>query len=230
MLSSNLERKKTEEQRGINSQIIITEEEGSASRFRTHTVDFFSAEISVTVTKNPSVVRKWISTTLYLRNRRHQFGRLVVGVGVQWNPSNGNDPPADTLQLCVGSRCLIFQLCHARTIPLILRRFLRDESNTFVRIWNAADAKKLYMEHELEIHGLLDLRRYVATEEGASLLRSPVETIVSECLGFDGVRLDNEISVSDWDDRYLSLAQVRQATVKAYVAFQIGKKERAWRF
>lgn len=82
----------------------------------------------------------------------------------------------------------------------------------------------------MEIHGLLDLRRYVATEEGASLLRSPVETIVSECLGFDGVCLDNEISVSDWDDLYLSPAQVRQATVKAYVAFQIGKKERAWRF
>ncbi|CAH9062539.1 unnamed protein product [Cuscuta europaea] len=215
----------------MNPEIIITvEDERATSPSRLYTVDFFDTQISVTVTKAPSVVRKWISTTVYLRNRRDLFGRLVVGVGVQWNPYRGNDPPAHTLQLCVGCRCLIFQLSHATTVPLILRRFLSDETNTFVGIWNGSDQKKLEMEHGLEIHRLLDLRRYVETDDGDSLLTASVETIVRECLGFEGVCLDQAVSMSRWDAHYLSWEQVKQATVKAYVAFEIGKNEGAWRY
>ncbi|CAH9127585.1 unnamed protein product [Cuscuta epithymum] len=212
----------------MNPEIIITVEDERATS-RSYTVDFFDTQISVTVTKAPSVVRKWISTTVYLRNRRRLFGRLVVGVGVQWSPYRGNDPPADTLQLCVGCRCLIFQLSHATTVPFVLRRFLRDESNTFVGIWTDSDQKKLAMEHGLEIHRLLDLRRYVETDDGERLHTESVEKIVRECLGFEGVCLDQAISRSRWDAHFLSWDQVLQATVKAYVAFQIGKNEHAWR-
>ncbi|CAH9133832.1 unnamed protein product [Cuscuta epithymum] len=215
----------------MNPEITITvEDESDTSPSRSYTVHFFDTHIFVTVTKTPSVVRKWIATTVYLRNRRRLFGQLVIGVAVQWNPYRGNDPPAHTLQLCVGCRCLIFQLSHATTVPLILRRFLLDETNTFVGIWNGSDQKKLEMEHGLDIHRLLDLRRYVETDEGDSLLTASVEAIVSECLGFEGVYLDQAISMSRWDAHHLSWEQVLQATVKAYVAFEIGKNQGAWRY
>lgn len=190
-------------------------------------VDFFGTPIDVTVTSSSSVVRKWIRTTLFLR--RDYIGRLVVGVGVQWTPWNGNEPPADTLQLCVGTRCLIFRLSLATTVPLILRRFLLDRDNTFVGIWNGSDEKKLQMsEHELRLHRLLDLRRYISTDYGGSLARASVERIVEECLGYEGVRLEKDISMSDWGNEDLSYEQILQACVDAYVAFEIGKNLRAW--
>ncbi|KAJ9181781.1 hypothetical protein P3X46_005839 [Hevea brasiliensis] len=191
-------------------------------------VDFFGTAIDVTVTLSASVARKWLYTTLFLR-RRYK-GRLVVGVGVQWTPWNGNDPPADTLQLCVGTRCLIFQLSLADTVPRILRRFLLNPSITFVGIWNGSDEKKLLMSvHELSIHRLLDLRKYVLTDDGESLDRASVERIVKECLGYEGVRLEKHISMSDWGDEDLSYGQILQACVDSYVAFEIGKKLHAWK-
>ncbi|KAJ8748931.1 hypothetical protein K2173_013367 [Erythroxylum novogranatense] len=206
----------------MTPEITIVENQAPAGNHRLFTVNFFGTPISVTVTSAASVVREWINATLYYR--RYQLGRLVVGMGVQWNPRNGNDPPADTLQLCVGTRCLIVQLHHCDTVPLALRRFLSEERYTFVGIWNGSDAKKLMMtEHELRVHRLLDLRTYID-----NLVRASVERIVECCLDYKGVALDKEISMSDWDDWWLTEEQVRQACVKAYVAFEIGKNWSAW--
>ncbi|OAY56155.1 uncharacterized protein LOC110612370 [Manihot esculenta] len=192
--------------------------------FRLYSVQFFDTPIEVTVTSSATVVRKWLRTTLFLRRR--YLGRLVVGLGVQWTPPN---TAADTLQLCVGSRCLIIQLSLAATVPLILRRFLLDSNTTFVGIWNGSDEKKLWMtEHELRVHRLVDLRRYVRTRDGESLARASVERIVEEHLGYKGVRLERDISMSDWDVENLSYEQVLQACIDAHVAFEIGKDLRAW--
>ncbi|XP_050213698.1 uncharacterized protein LOC126665058 [Mercurialis annua] len=203
--------------------------EGYASNHRVYTVNFFGKHISVTVTSSAYIVKKWLSTTIFLR--RSNVGRLVVGVGVQWNPyKDRNDAPgADTLQLCVGCRCLIFQLSTAARSPLLLRRFLTDRRNTFVGIHNGSDEIMLMRsDHELRVHRLLDLRRYVVSEEGESLVQASVERIVEECLGYVGVRLNPYISTSEWEDYILSDDQVFQACVKAHVAFRIGKNLRAW--
>ncbi|KAG5555326.1 hypothetical protein RHGRI_012758 [Rhododendron griersonianum] len=117
------------------------------------TIDVHGTPFTTTVTSDPEVVRKWLRTTLYRYARfRH---RLVVGLGVQWRPASyrGEKPPVATLQLCVGRRCLIFQLRYSPTVPNLLRHFLKDPNHTFVGMWNHSDAEKLLesSEHELEM-------------------------------------------------------------------------------
>ncbi|XP_048235992.1 uncharacterized protein LOC8265050 [Ricinus communis] len=194
---------------------------------RFYTVSFFGSPISVTVTSSASVVRKWLSTTIF--HRRHYVGRLVVCVGVQWNPFKSDCLSADTLQLCVGGHCLIFKLSLATRVPRLLRRFLLDTRNTLVGLWNGSDEKMLRnCDHGLLVHRLVDLRRYVENEDGKSLSNASVENIVEECLGYEGFRLEKDISMSDWDDVVLSNDQVLQASVDAHVAFRIGKELRGW--
>ncbi|KAJ9154625.1 hypothetical protein P3X46_027944 [Hevea brasiliensis] len=172
----------------MTPEITIT---GCPYNHSSYVVDFFGTPIDVNVTSSASVVRKWLRTTLFLR--RCYIGRLVVGVAVQWSPWN------------VGTRCLIFQLSVATTVPSILRRFLLYPDNTFVGVWNSLDRKKLWMsEHELRIDRLLDLRRYVSTDYGESLARASLERIVEECLGYEGVRLEKHISMNDWGDEDFS--------------------------
>ncbi|XP_010446239.1 PREDICTED: uncharacterized protein LOC104729038 [Camelina sativa] len=87
-------------------------------------VDFFGEEFTVAVTSDPSVISHDV-----LFHNRFSSHPLVVGVGVQWTPpgyysdfysSSGGyyDPPADTLQLCVGNRCIIIQLSHCNRLTV----------------------------------------------------------------------------------------------------------------
>lgn len=194
-----------------------------ASEF--YSVDFFGEGIGVTVTESPSVIRQWIFTERYLNRRRYSSHSLVVGVGVQWTP-RGSDPPPDVLHLCVGRSCLIIQLSYCKRIPNVLRRFFADRSITFVGIWNCQDKKKLAMcRHRLEIWRLLDIRHSLVDKE---LRRSSFEKIVNARLGHEGVRKDTEISMSDWDDEFLSHDQILQAAVDSYVSFKIGANMGLW--
>ncbi|KAL6990113.1 hypothetical protein U1Q18_015861 [Sarracenia purpurea var. burkii] len=193
-------------------------------------VNFHGARIATTVTSVSSVVRKWLRTTLY-RHARHRH-HLVVGLGVQWSPDvfSGDNSPAATIQLCVGCRCLIFQLIHSDTVPKFLRRFLVNPSHTFVGMWNHSDANKLLnSKHELLMDRQpLDLRLHAVSQfTGASLCRESMETIVRECLGCE-VPFQRWISMSNWDDEELDDMQVLQACVDAYTSFMIGVDLRAW--
>lgn len=196
-----------------------------------YTVDFFGTKITTTLTARSSVVEEWIHTTV--SDYRRYRDRLIVGLGVQWlAPTfSGEYTPAETLQLCVGRRCLIFQLGHSETVPTLLREFLVHPMNTFVGVWNNKDAAKLLeSKHELVVKELFDVRRFVLTRYGESLLQASFEELVSECLGYEGVSLEGTISVSDWDNYRLSDEQIRQACLDAHVSFEIGKRIGAWQF
>ncbi|VVA97376.1 unnamed protein product [Arabis nemorensis] len=144
-------------------------------------------------------------------------------------PCSYVDPPPDTLQLCVGKRCLIIQLSHCNRIPEDLRSFLADPQTTFVGVWNSQDARKLAQSrHRLVIAEILDIRNYVTDSEGRSLSACSFETIVEECMGYQGVRLDPEISMSDWSVYNLCDEQILQASLDAYVCFELGVWARLW--
>ncbi|KAM7484955.1 hypothetical protein LguiA_000964 [Lonicera macranthoides] len=210
--------------------ISIVESPPYKNNHRRFTVFFFDTQITTVVTSIPSVVRRWLCSTRYIYCDCHHLRNLVVGLGVQWTPNRyaGDFQPAATLQLCVGRRCLIFQLTHAVDVPVFLRRFLTDQRNTLVGLWNHSDAKKLQdSKHHLEVGELLDLRHYAVSKDGESLHLSPIETIVEKCLGLD-VKFDREISRSDWNNYNLSGEQILQACVDAHVSFLIGKDLKAW--
>ncbi|XP_027338270.1 exonuclease mut-7 homolog [Abrus precatorius] len=193
-----------------------------------YTVDLDGTNISVTVTATASVVRRWLSSTLYFRRHYVYFNQLVVGLGVQWTPG-GADPPPDTLQLCIGRRCLIFQIAHADSVPKILRTLLQHPYHTFVGFWNHSDRRKLAIsKHCLDmLKDPLDLRLYAETEDDEDLTRASVEEIAEKCLGFE-VEQRREISTSYWYEQCLSDDQVVYAAVDAYCAFLLGRNIRAW--
>ncbi|XP_020221067.1 Werner Syndrome-like exonuclease [Cajanus cajan] len=203
-------------------------------RFKHHlyTVHIHGVHVTVTVTASASVVKRWLSSTLYFRRRYAYLNRLVVGLGVQWTPG-GSNPPADTLQLCIGRRCLVFQLARADHVPTCLRTFLNHPFHTFVGFWNHSDRRKLESsEHCLEMwRDPLDLRLWAETvddDDDESLARASVEVIIEKCLDYE-VEQRSEISMSDWDRKYLSHDQVVYATVDAHCAFLIGRNSRLWK-
>ncbi|AAG51007.1 hypothetical protein; 73797-74486 [Arabidopsis thaliana] len=102
---------------------------------------------------------------------------------------------------------------------------------TFVGVWNSQDARKLERSrHQLEIDDLLDLRKYVEDSSGRRSMRGcSFEVIVEECLGYRGVRLDREISMSDWSAYELCDDQILQASIDAHVCFKLGVKYRLWK-
>ncbi|KAL5700813.1 hypothetical protein ACHQM5_026220 [Ranunculus cassubicifolius] len=206
---------------------ITIERRNFTSKQQFYSIDFFNKSFTTTVTSTPSVVRKWIYDTLHLK--RYYLHRLVVGLGVQWNPNTSD--PASTLQLCVGNRCLIFQLSHANYVPNILRRFLNDSRFTFVGIWNNSDGDRLRRsDFQLKLgKDAIDLR-YIAAEryDDRSLKSASMEGLVSRVLRFDGVKKDNDVGRSNWDVYWLTEEQVLYAAVDAYVSFQMGKEMSVW--
>ncbi|KAF7806809.1 exonuclease mut-7-like protein [Senna tora] len=195
------------------------------SRFRTYTADIFGTTLTITVTSTPSIVKRWLFSTLYFR-RRH-LHHLIVGLGVQWTAADvfRRDPPAETLQLCIGRRCLVFQLAHAVRVPTILRRFLMDPRYTFVGFWNNLDKEKLRItNHRVEMRRKpLDLRNFVVGWDGGELVQASRERIVEECLGFRGVTFSEEIGRSEWNTEILSSRQILQASIDPYGQFHVGE-------
>ncbi|CAH2053904.1 unnamed protein product [Thlaspi arvense] len=213
-----------------------------------HSVDFFGMELIVTVTPTASVISQWISNVLYNNSARFFSHPLVVGVGVQWTADDPHssppgdsyyadpsppryyvDPPADTLQLSVGNECLIIQLSYCDDVPDELRSFLTDPQTTYVGVRNSQDARKLATcRHRLQMGELLDIRNYVRDSQGCHMRGRSFEAIFHERMGFQGVRLDPEISRSDWSVYELSDEQILQASLDVCVCAKLGVWERLW--
>ncbi|CAN1243361.1 Exonuclease 3'-5' domain-containing protein 2 [Linum perenne] len=161
----------------------------------------------------------------YCRYLRH---KLVVGLGVQWLASSSRSSAASTLQLCIGSRCLLFQLRHAGSIPRFLERFLADPDITFVGVWNHSDAGRL-RNYNLQVCKLLDLRIIAAKSRGL-VNNLSMESLAEEVLGYGGVHKPSSVGMSNWDAYWLSVEQVQYACVDAVVSFLLGVRLEAWKY
>lgn len=111
----------------------------------TYIVSAIDEAIKTTVTDSGDVVSYWIDDILRIHRRR--LNRLIVGLDIEWCPHGlhgtyGENPVA-LLQLCVGRRCLVFQLIHCDYIPDELNDFLLDERFLFVGVGIGDDLKKL---------------------------------------------------------------------------------------
>ncbi|XP_026438066.1 uncharacterized protein LOC113336632 [Papaver somniferum] len=168
--------------------------------------NFFGTWIQTTLTSRPEIIHQWIHH--YWQVYGMLFGnRLIVGAGVQWRPSNHR---ADTLQLCIGTRCLLIQLSHTPYIPDILRWFLVDVNIHFVGIRNRFDAERLRIsDHELLISNLINIGDFID-------------------IGLPGLRGDPSVGRSNWSAEHLTIDQVQYAVVDAYVSFELGRTERIW--
>ena len=107
-------------------------------------VTFEEDEIITTVTSSGTAVKRWLREIRYVY--RWVYHKLIVGLDVEWRPSYymcGEQNPVALLQLCIGHRCLIFQLLHADFFPRALERFLADPDFRFVGVGVQDDADRL---------------------------------------------------------------------------------------
>ncbi|CAJ2662519.1 unnamed protein product [Trifolium pratense] len=213
--------------------------------------------IIITVTATASAVTQWLSTVLRQHRQTLSAHQLVVGLGVQWtnyrnnnntstttttaststrnnnnnNNNNQNHFTTDTLQLCIGNECLIFQLKHADMIPENLRKLLLHRDNTFVGFWNNGDRWRLSRsKHCLELFRYpMDLRykAYIICNENLSLAN--LDEIALKCLGFQ-VEQRTDTAMSNWGQLNLDLDQIAYASIDAFCAYKMGVSIEAWRY
>ena len=81
-------------------------------------MDDGSPPIRTTVTNSGDAVKR------YLREVRKRGGRLLVGLDTEWRVIRSGAHRMAVLQLCVGRRCLVFQIARADYVPAALRAFL----------------------------------------------------------------------------------------------------------
>ncbi|KAK9291043.1 hypothetical protein L1049_009227 [Liquidambar formosana] len=185
-------------------------------------VTFDGDEILTLLTHTPSMVDSWISEIETIHRRR--LHRLIVGLDVEWRPSFSRiRNPVATLQLCVGRRCLIFQLLYAPFIPQSLEDFLTDSDYTFVGVGIDADVNKLLNDHNLEVSNTVDLRGLAARAFGrGDFGNAGLKYLTREVLGKE-IEKPRNVTLSKWDEAWLSRNQVAYACLDAFLSFEIGR-------
>ncbi|KAF5474650.1 hypothetical protein F2P56_006533, partial [Juglans regia] len=194
--------------------------------FDTHNlydVSFDSDQIRTLLTRCPSMVDSWISDIYRIHRRGLQ--RLVVGLDLEWRPSFNRhvQNPVATLQLCVGRHCLIFQLIHAPYIPQSLVDFLGRTDFTFVGVGIKSDVEKLLDDYGLEVAYVVDLQLLAVEELGTMQLRNAgLMQLAWEVLGKQ-IEKPRNITMSRWDNEWLTCAQVQYACLDAFLSLEIGR-------
>ncbi|KAM7492234.1 hypothetical protein LguiA_035155 [Lonicera macranthoides] len=186
-------------------------------------VTFFQEPIKTLVTRSPCIVDTWISDMCYLHYNRLHRHNLIVGLDIEWRPNfepNLQNPPA-TLQLCIGHNCLIFQLLFAPLIPQTLTNFLANTDFTFVGVGIDGDLQKLFSWYGLVVGNTVDLRGLAADWSGKEWLRHTGLVNISRYVLGKNFQKPVEVTLSNWDNEWLSLDQIQYACVDAYVSFEI---------
>ncbi|XP_074592389.1 3'-5' exonuclease-like [Curcuma longa] len=184
-------------------------------------VDHFT--VQTTVTSSGDEVEMWIDEILEIHSRR--LYQLVVGLDVEWRPSySRNQNPVAVLQICVGMRCLIFQVIHADYFPPNLITFLADDLFTFVGVGIQNDADLLDHNWGLIVSNTSDLRILAANEMQRNDLRSAgLKQLAEEVLGLV-VEKPRRVTMSNWEMNALSYAQIAYACADAFLSFEIGRR------
>ncbi|OEL27077.1 hypothetical protein BAE44_0011904 [Dichanthelium oligosanthes] len=132
--------------------------------------------------------------------------------------------PVAVLQLCVGRRCLVFQILRADYVPDALVGFLADDRITFVGVGVHNDAAKLREGYGLEVARAVDLRRLAVVELGNPALHGAgLQALVWEVMGLQ-MEKPHHVRVSAWDARRLSKAQLKYACADDLASFEVGRR------
>ncbi|MFS7970487.1 putative DNA helicase [Helianthus anomalus] len=181
---------------------------------------FFNHTIETLVTATPSYVDTWISTI-----QRHHLPSLIVGLDVEWRPNQTPNlqNPVATLQLCVGNHCLIFQILMSPAIPQSLINFLANPCYTFVGVGIDDDVEKLTRNYGLSVARWADLRNVAANVYGVREFKNAGIKVLAEQILGKHVEKPKSVTMSRWDSRYLTPAQVQYAAIDAFLSFEIGR-------
>ncbi|KAG8372182.1 hypothetical protein BUALT_Bualt12G0039800 [Buddleja alternifolia] len=191
-------------------------------RQQTYDVSFFGDTIVTTVTADPDAATEWI---ILAEAINLDADPVIVGLDVEWRPpfSQRRNPVA-VLQICVGDRCLVYQIIHAHYIPDVLRDFFFNDSYTFVGVGVKSDLEKLVADYEVGRHAnAVELGKAAADAYGRSELQTAgLKELARVVLG-KNVEKPRRVTLSNWDERWLTAEQVKYACVDAFVSYEIGR-------
>ncbi|EYU32307.1 hypothetical protein MIMGU_mgv1a024474mg, partial [Erythranthe guttata] len=125
------------------------------------------------------------------------------------------------LQLSVGKSCLVFQILHAKKIPLELIKFLENAKYMFVGVRLYNDVEKLSSDYDLKAMNVYYLQTCV-TDEAKQLGYVRSEGLVKRVVWKD-MEKSKRIRMSRWDNRGFTRGQVSYASLDAYFSFKIGR-------
>ncbi|KAK0597930.1 hypothetical protein LWI29_029994 [Acer saccharum] len=200
----------------------------SSSTHNIYDVNFFGDRIRTLVTNSPSMVESWILEIELIHRKR--LGRLIVGLDAEHHPNFNykNEHPIATLQLCVGHRCLIFQMIHAPDIPQCLEDFLLNDKYSFVGVKVGEDVENLERSYNLSVGNAIDLRTLAAEQVQVlgmnmmELKQAGLKDLSERILG-KKLEKPKQTRLSNWDDRKLSSDQVQYACLDSFVSFEIAR-------
>ncbi|GKA72328.1 Werner syndrome-like exonuclease [Tanacetum coccineum] len=185
-------------------------------------VTFFDTKITTLVTTSPHFVNLWISQTQQLNNHPNNN---IVGLDIEWRPNQSRnvENPVAIIQLCVGTRCLIFQILHCPNVPKSLKDFLSNTSYTFVGVGIESDVEKLIGDYNLSVGKMLDLRVLASEVYGVKELKnSGIKDLGFRVLGRE-IKKPKSVTMSRWDNEWLVPTQVQYACVDAFLSYEIGR-------
>ncbi|XP_050368339.1 3'-5' exonuclease-like [Argentina anserina] len=184
-------------------------------------VSFYNDQVHTLVTHSAPMVESWLSEIIPIINQNP-----IVGLDVEWRPNfyRNSDHPVATLQLCVDHRCLIFQLIHAQTIPRSLFDFLANGSYTFVGAGIQNDVEKLLVDYDLRVTNPVDLGALAAAKLGRrELNKAGLKGLSKEVLGKE-LQKPSRVTMSRWDNEWLTCPQVQYACIDAFISSEIGRR------
>ncbi|KAK3161476.1 hypothetical protein QOZ80_1BG0077600 [Eleusine coracana subsp. coracana] len=186
-------------------------------------VRFGDDTITTTVTSSGEAVEEWIAEVESVH--RYRLHKLVVGLDIEWRPTFSTVySPTAILQLCVGRRCLIFQLIHADYHPEALDDFLGESDYRFVGVGVEGDAKRLWEDWELDVSNTVDLADLAAEEmERPSYRNAGLKAIAEGVMNVD-MEKPRWVTTGPWDADSLSSEQIKYACIDAFVSFEVGRR------
>jgi len=180
-------------------------------------MDDGTTSIRTTVTNSGDAVER------YLREVCDEHGqRLLVGLDTEWRAIRSGAHRMAVLQLCVGRRCLVFQISRADYVPAALGRFLADPGHVFAAVGVDNDVERLCDDCGLFVANAVDLAPAAAEVlRRPELRRAGLKTLAREVMGAH-VDKDKGVTRSEWG-RTLSAVQVRYACIDAFVSYEVGR-------
>ncbi|KDP34539.1 hypothetical protein JCGZ_11089 [Jatropha curcas] len=179
--------------------------------------------VQATVTSSRTVVDRWIKDHLQAPCHHHQ---KIVGLDIEWRPTfirGGAQNPVGILQLCISKCCLIFQIYQATCIPRSLYKALLNPNIIYTGVRISGDAKKLSKDYDLEISFIADIADLSAHEfDHKEFKRAGLKTLVETIIG-EELEKPKYVTLSNWDAKQLTHAQVKYACVDAYYSYKLGK-------
>ncbi|XP_026437699.1 Werner Syndrome-like exonuclease [Papaver somniferum] len=203
-----------------------------------YSVTVNGAPINTVVTKDAATVDHWIEQiysdykeTLEDCAKKDSTKRFLVALDVEWKPaafaSKYDYPPVAILKLCVGGdRCLIFQILRSFQFPKSLHRFLDDDNLRFVGVGIEDVAFRLENEFNLCVKRAVDLRDLVAEKyprmEDEFIQILDLMELAKVVFRFREIERPKDVSLSNWNQKYLTREQIMYAVVDPYVSSRIG--------